>query len=232
VDVQDATWPVIRHIDRRLPYSDRARRRETQAFFAVRAGTWDAKFGDDLPAYRAAVAEAGIPRGAVVADIGCGTGRALPALREAVGPAGAVLGLDLTTEMLQAVRVHGRHQGVQLVRADAEHLPLADRSLAAVFAAGLLPHCLDPTDTLRELARVTRPAGILVIFHPSGRAALAARHARILSADETLAPHRLTAEMHETGWVLQRYDDAEHRFFAVARRNAPCEAFMDETFFG
>ncbi len=34
---------------------------ETQAFFGCRAATWDAKFGDDLPAYRAAVAEAGIP---------------------------------------------------------------------------------------------------------------------------------------------------------------------------
>jgi hypothetical protein len=35
------------------------------------------------------------------ADIGCATGRALPALRAAVGPAATVLGLDVTPEMLQ-----------------------------------------------------------------------------------------------------------------------------------
>src|ERR1700741_1899018 len=51
---------------------------ETRAFFACRAATWDAKFGDDLPAYCAAVDEAGIKPGGRVVDIGCGTARAPP----------------------------------------------------------------------------------------------------------------------------------------------------------
>jgi hypothetical protein len=71
---------------------------------------------------------------------------------------------------------------------------------------------------LRELARVTRPTGLLILFHPSGRAALAARHGRTLRDDETLAAHRLTALLQATGWILRRYDDAQHRFFAVAGR--------------
>lgn len=50
---------------------------ETRAFFACRAATWDAKFGDDLPAYRAAVAEAALRRGGVAIDVGCGTGEAI-----------------------------------------------------------------------------------------------------------------------------------------------------------
>ena len=77
---------------------------KTRAFFACRAATWDTKFGDDLPSYRAAVDEAGIRRGGVAVDAGCGTGRALPPLREAVGPAGAVIALDVTPEMLDAAR--------------------------------------------------------------------------------------------------------------------------------
>ena len=40
---------------------------------------------------------------------GCGTGRALPHLRAAVGPTGYVLGFDLTPEMLATARRHGRH---------------------------------------------------------------------------------------------------------------------------
>ncbi|HEU4426286.1 MAG TPA: hypothetical protein VFR67_27420 [Pilimelia sp.] len=47
---------------------------ETQAFRATRAATWDTKFGDDLPAYIAAVTEAGIAPGGTVLDVGCGTG--------------------------------------------------------------------------------------------------------------------------------------------------------------
>src|SRR5215469_8756169 len=69
---------------------------ETQAFFASRAATWDTRFGDDMPAYAAAVARAGIRRGGVAIDVGCGTGRALPALRQAVGQGGTVIAADLT----------------------------------------------------------------------------------------------------------------------------------------
>ena len=43
---------------------------ETRAFFSCRAATWDTKFGDDLPGYAAAIAEAGIARGGVVIDVG------------------------------------------------------------------------------------------------------------------------------------------------------------------
>src|SRR3569833_1110978 len=82
----------------------------TQAFFGDRAATWDAKFGDDLPAYAAAVAQARLRPGGVVADVGGGTGRALPALRAAVGPAGLVIGLDLTPQMLHHARLHRRHE--------------------------------------------------------------------------------------------------------------------------
>src|SRR5215472_537271 len=77
---------------------------ETRAFFSYRAATWDTKFGDDLPGYAAAIAEAGIARGGVVIDVGCGTGRALPPLRRAVGADGAVVAVDLTPEMLAAAR--------------------------------------------------------------------------------------------------------------------------------
>jgi SAM-dependent methyltransferase len=120
--------------------------------------------------------------------------------------------------MLDAVRRHARGGGTLLVRADAERLPLADASLDGVFAAGLLPHASDPTTGLRELARVTRPGGRLILFHPSGRAALAARHRRAASDDDTFARLRLTTLLSSVGWLLDRYDDAEHRFYALARR--------------
>jgi len=197
---------------------DSERLQKTRAFFASRAATWDAKFGDDMPAYAAAVAEAELPPGALVADIGCGTGRALPALRAAVGPAGAVLALDATPEMLRVAAVRGAGGAASLIVADALRLPLADRALGAIFAAGLLMHLPDPAAALVELARVTDEPGVLILFHPSGRAALAARHGRELPADDTLACTVLTPLLSATGWRLRSYDDAAHRFLAVAER--------------
>ncbi len=191
---------------------------ETQAFFGARAPTWDTKFGDDLPAYRAAVAEAGIRCGGVAVDVGCGTGRALAPLRVAVGAAGVVIALDVTPEMLAVARPKAAAARAALVLADARAFPLPDARADAIFAAGLVHHLPDPGSGLRELARVTRPGGLLVLFHPSGRAALAARHGRTLAPDEPLAHGPLRALTSASGWRLTAYDDAAERFFAVAKR--------------
>lgn len=192
--------------------------REQREFFAERAAGWDTKYGDDLPAYAAAVAAAGIAPGSLAVDVGCGTGRALPALRSAVGPEGVVLGVDVTPEMLAAAVRSGRDRSATLALADALRLPLGDGAAGVVFAAGLLQHVPSPVAALRELARVTGAGGRLVLFHPTGRAALAARHGRTVSPDEPLSPGPLRAACDATGWSLDRYDDGVDRFLALASR--------------
>jgi SAM-dependent methyltransferase len=219
IDVHDPSWPVIRHVAPELAGPDAWYVAESRAFFAPRAATWDSKFGDDMPAYAAAVAESRIPPGATAADIGCGTGRALPGLRDAVGPAGTVIGLDITPEMLAAARDAGRARHVVLLLADARNPPFADASLDAVFAAGLVTHLPDPATGLAEFARVTRPGGRLTLFHPSGRAALARRHGRTIRPDDPLTEPHLTPLLARAGWRLDTYDDAPHRFLAIATRD-------------
>lgn len=204
--------------DSRARWDERGYLTQTRAFFAVRAATWDSKFGDDMPAYAAAVARACLPHGGTVVDVGCGTGRALPALRQAVGPDGAVVAIDVTPEMLHEASCQGRAAHAALILADARRLPLASASADAVFAAGLVNHLPDTEAGLGELARVTRQGGMLVLFHPSGRAALAARHGRVLTPDEPLAAGSLRCLTQATGWELTTYDDAVDRFFALAVR--------------
>jgi SAM-dependent methyltransferase len=131
-----------------------------------------------------------------------------------------VLGVDLTPEMLATARRYGRHCHGWLLLADARRLPLADGGVDAAFAAGLLPHLPDPDGGLTELARVTRPGGRLALFHPRGRAALAARRGRRLREDDTLAHANLRRLLERTGWRLDRYDDGPDRFLAVAERPA------------
>lgn len=219
VDLSDLDWPVIRQVDRWFKTNDTLYRSETRAFFAARAAHWDSKFGDDLPAYTAAITEAALAPGGTVLDVGCGTGRALPPLRDAVGPTGRVIGIDLTPQMLAVAQIRALVSRAGLVVADARYLPFATAAVDAVFAAGLIMHLPDAGTGLTEMARVTRPGGRLVLFHPTGRATLAARHGRTLRADEPLAeiPLRLAAE--RTGWHLTTYDDSPHRFLAIATRH-------------
>lgn len=221
VDLQDPSWPVVRRVAASLggrggPWYIT----ETRAFFAARAATWDAKFGDDLPAYAAAIAQASIAPGAVVLDVGCGTGRALPSLRDAIGPHGRILAVDLTLEMLAQARVRAAAADATLILADARRLPIADASADAIFAAGLIMHLPDPGTGLCQLARITRTGGLLILFHPSGRAALAARHGRALTPGDPLDEAPLRCLARDSGWRLTTYDDAAHRFLAIAVRRA------------
>ncbi|WP_030759034.1 class I SAM-dependent methyltransferase [Streptomyces sp. NRRL F-2664] len=189
-----------------------------QEFFEARAEAWDRKFPEDGPAFAAAVAECGLRPGDRVLDAGCGTGRALGALRAAVGPAGTVLGVDLTPQMLAAARRAGRAADGALLLADVARLPLRSEVLDAVFAAGLIAHLPDPAANLRELARVVRPGGRLALFHPIGRAALAARQGRELSREDLRAEHHLGPLLSAAGWELTSYADEDHRFLALAAR--------------
>jgi SAM-dependent methyltransferase len=218
IDLHDPAWPVIRRVAATIAGRGPWYITETRAFFSARAATWDTKFGDDLPAYSGAITQAGIPPGGVVIDVGCGTGRALPALRQAVGPHGTVIAVDLTPEMLRQARPKARAAHAALLLADARHLPFPTAWADAVFAAGLITHMPDTEAGLAQLARITRPGGLLILFHPTGRAALAARHGRTLEPDEPLAATRLQRSTRNTGWHLTTYDDADHRFLAIACR--------------
>ena len=95
----------------------------TRSFFAPRAAGWDARFPDDGPAYRRAVADTVLARGQAVLDLGCGTGRAFAALRAAVGTSGAVVGVDVTPEMLDAAHAAALDADASLVLGDARRLP-------------------------------------------------------------------------------------------------------------
>ncbi|MGW5731818.1 MULTISPECIES: class I SAM-dependent methyltransferase [Streptomyces] len=187
-------------------------------FFSARAADWDNRFPDDGPAYRAAASALGLRPGDRVLDAGCGTGRALPALREVVGPAGIVLGADLTPAMLKAATDAGRDRAGQLLLADVTRLPVRDASLDAVFGAGLISHLPDPAPNLRELRRVVRPGGVLALSHPIGRAALAARQGRQITADDLRAEANLRPLLAGAGWQLTSYVDEDARFLALAVR--------------
>ena len=189
-----------------------------QEFFTARAADWDSRFPDDGPAYAAAVADLGLRPGDRVLDAGCGTGRALAPLRAAVGPSGVVAGVDLTPAMLQAAVRADRGREGRLLLADVAALPLRSGSLDAVFAAGLIAHLPKPAENLRELVRVVRPGGTLALFHPIGRAALAARQGRQITPDDLRAEDNLGPLLTRSGWRMTSYVDEDARFLALAVR--------------
>ncbi|MFD0431640.1 class I SAM-dependent methyltransferase [Streptomyces zhihengii] len=188
-----------------------------QEFFGARAADWDSRFPDDGPAYAAAVALLGLRGGDRVLDAGCGTGRALEPLRAAVGADGVVIGMDLTPGCSTRHVPRAAGSGA-LVLGDVARLPLRAGALDAVFAAGLIAHLPRPAENLRELARGVRPGGVLALFHPIGRAVLAARHGRTLGDDDLRAEPNLRPLLASSGWRTTSYTDRDDRFLVLAER--------------
>ncbi len=132
-------------------------------YFDKIAGRWDEmRSGYFTEAVReAAILKAGLRPGMVVADVGAGTGFMAAGLAPLVRQ---VYVLDGSASMLQVARENLKaFDNLIFQEAEGLSLPLPDGSLDVVFANMYLHHCQDPLASIREMVRVLRPAGRLVI---------------------------------------------------------------------
>ncbi len=103
--------------------------------------------------------------GARLLDFGCGPGTVTTGLARLVAP-GAVVGIDVSAEILDLARSHAAEQGVENVSfetADVYALPFEDGSFDVAFGHQVLQHLADPGAALVEVGRVLRPGGIVAV---------------------------------------------------------------------
>ena len=105
-----------------------------------------------------ALARMPVEAGETVLDLGCGSGYAGRALREAKG-AGRVYGLDGAPEMARNARQYTEDPSVGYVVGDFGSLPFETDSIDHAFSMEAFYYAADPLHTLRELRRVLRPGG-------------------------------------------------------------------------
>ena len=109
-------------------------------------------------------AAAVIRPGETVLDIGSGSGTDALIATAMVGPAGRVIGLDLTEAMRDKLRITAAAAGavnVEVLAGNAESLPLPAASVDVVTTNGVLNLVPDKASAIREIARVLRPGGRL-----------------------------------------------------------------------
>jgi demethylmenaquinone methyltransferase/2-methoxy-6-polyprenyl-1,4-benzoquinol methylase len=105
--------------------------------------------------------------GDVALDACCGTGDLAIELAARVGPEGTVVGCDFSEPMLELARRKAGDRELSQVRfewADALELPYPDGAFDAVTVGFGARNLADLDGGLRELARVLRPGGRLVIL--------------------------------------------------------------------
>lgn len=127
--------------------------------FATGAAAYDAFMGRWSRLLAPQLADlAGVREGQRVLDVGCGPGNLLTELVARVG-SDRVAGVDPSESFLAAAR--DRHPGVDVRSGTAEQLPFDDATFDAALAQLVVHFMNDPVAGLREMARVTRPGGVI-----------------------------------------------------------------------
>jgi SAM-dependent methyltransferase len=104
--------------------------------------------------------------GETVLDLGSGAGLDAILAARKVGPEGKVIGVDMTPDMLELARQNAREAVLPQIEFKAgrlEHLPVPDASIDAVTSNCVINLVPDKARVFREVARVLRPGGRLVI---------------------------------------------------------------------
>lgn len=145
----------------------------------------------------------GIPKAAKVLDCGAGTGLLSQALMPYLGEGSSITMMDISAGMLaQAARkASGKDHTVTLRRGDVRRLPDADGTYDVVMAANVLEHLADVTAALKEMRRVLKPQGMLLVL--ATRRDLFGSLLRRREEKEPQTPDELSSALDDAGFIGQ-----------------------------
>lgn len=136
-----------------------------------------------------------LPESCRLLDAGCGSGRMLDELRGY----GDAVGLEVSELAVSVARAHGH----RVLHGSVEAAPFVDACFDVVTCLDVVEHTPDERQTFRELCRITRPGGLLVVTVPAYQALWSVHdeanlHYRRYSAGS------LRAAAGAEGWTLVR----------------------------
>ena len=110
----------------------------------------------------------GVKPGERLLEVGSGTGIICRMLAPHLQPGGQIVGVDISTEMTTEAKKYaladGIDNGIIFETCTAESLPYTDSSFDGAIAARLLLHAADPDIVMREMKRVVKPGGRVVVM--------------------------------------------------------------------
>ncbi len=112
------------------------------------------------------IAIASLKPGEIVLDLGSGGGIDCFLAAQKVGAEGKVIGVDMTTEMLELARQNAQKMHVANVEfrlGEIEYLPVADNSVDVVISNCVINLSPDKTQVFKEAYRALKPGGRLMV---------------------------------------------------------------------
>jgi ubiquinone/menaquinone biosynthesis C-methylase UbiE len=196
---------------------------QLQGYFDRLAPTWDKELTPErLKCLGSIVKELGIKPGYHVLDIGSGTGVLLPFLTIELGSKGRIIALDFSADMLVQAQAKSFPPIVGFAQADVLAIPLADNSVDLAICNSVFPHFGDKVKALKEIARVLKNNGRVVICHTMSRAMINQLHQSVggVIANDLLPDEsQLRGLIKQAGLRITRFEDNQERYLVIAEKN-------------
>ena len=159
------------------------------------------------------VAAPAITEGEAVLDVGTGTGALIPDIRRY--QPGHIYACDLSNKMLD--QVAQRYPEVERHQCDIRDLDLPEISVDVIFMNGMYGNIVDKPGAMKNMVRMLRSGGRIVISHPEGRAyverLVRSEPFPITSLPSEDEAHSFLASF---GLTLRQYTDEEKLLIVVA----------------
>lgn len=200
--------------------------RDRREFFDKEAHTWEEKHYP--PEVRKKLeelilSEFSISPGLKILDVGAGTGILIPFLATLLGSSGIICSFDISFPMIQQAKLKLSRKQDQVICADVHHIPFRSNIFDLVICFAAFPHFDNPEQAIREMARVLKMEGRLIIAHLLSREELARHHFGRCEVSRDLLPSDETfTEMAENaGLVVEKIVDIPGKFLFRAKKAKP-----------
>lgn len=185
---------------------------DKKQFFNEMASTWDQRFYTaELKAYLPKLVSLfNLPPQAKVLDVGAGTGGIIPFLLEAIGAQGKIWAIDFAEEMVKIGQKKFENEPrVIFELAEVESLPYGDEFFDHIICFGAFPHFQNKSQALKEMARVLKSQGTLIIAHALSSQELKERHQACAPVAGDFLPEagEMKILLEQTGFHLNRLLD-------------------------
>jgi ubiquinone/menaquinone biosynthesis C-methylase UbiE len=199
---------------------------DKKAFFNELAVGWDQSFyspelKERLPKL---VSLFRLKTGSKVLDVGAGTGGIIPYLLEAIGPEGSVWAIDFAEEMVKVGKKKFLgEERVSFEIACVESLPYGRGVFDHVVCFGAFPHFEDRPGALKEMGRVLKPRGTLIIAHALSSEEIRRHHQNCgpVSHDFLPAESEMKRLFEEAGFTLRRLIDKPKCYLVEGVKESP-----------
>jgi ubiquinone/menaquinone biosynthesis C-methylase UbiE len=118
-----------------------------------------------LKRQKLAIKNLDVKKGQKIIDVACGVGKSLPILSKKVGINGKVVGIDITKKMIDRSRERTKRlENVLLKRCGVDKIPFKTGYFDGVMCTNAFHHFYKPVSMLREIKRIMKKGGRIVII--------------------------------------------------------------------